>query len=319
MKMLSPKNDVVFQLLFGKNQNKVILISFLNAILKDSIHEEIIDVTVKEKKIDVNMVIDEKISILDVYVETNNSTHINVEMQIVNEYNMIKRTLFYWSKMYLSQLVKGQDYELLNRTVTINILDFNFIESEKYHTIYHLTEDDSKEMLTDIMEINFIELKKFQKSSNSNNEKLERWLKFINDPNDKEVDEMAKVDKDIMKAQEILTLISSDEEAKQLAEMRQKAIMDKISFENAVKRKYRIEGREEGLKEGRKEGLKEGRKEGRIEGRISLLIKLLSMKLGEIPQDLIESINLLTEEQIDTISLNIFKYENLDDLYQALK
>lgn len=110
MQMLSPKNDVVFQLLFGKNQHKEILISFLNAVLNSSLHEEIIDVEVKEKKIDVNMVIDEKISILDVYVVTNNNTHINVEMQMVNEYNMIKRTLFYWSKMYLNQLVKGKDY-----------------------------------------------------------------------------------------------------------------------------------------------------------------------------------------------------------------
>ena len=44
-------------------------------------------------------------------------------MQIVNEYNMIKRTLFYWSKMYLNQLVKGEDYDLLNKIVTINLLD----------------------------------------------------------------------------------------------------------------------------------------------------------------------------------------------------
>lgn len=105
------------------------------------------------------------------------------------------------------------------------------------------------------MEINFIELRKFKKTSS--NSKLERWLSFINNPNDLEVEEMAKVDKDIMKAQEVLSLISSDDEAKQLAEMRQKAIMDKISFENAVRRKYHKEAIEEGREEGRKEGIEE--------------------------------------------------------------
>ena len=105
------------------------------------------------------------------------------------------------------------------------------------------------------MEINFIELRKFKKTSS--NSKLERWLSFINNPNDLEVEEMAKVDKDIMKAQEVLSLISSDDEAKQLAEMRQKAIMNKISFENAVRRKYRKEAIEEGREEGRKEGIEE--------------------------------------------------------------
>lgn len=260
MKMLSPKNDVVFQLLFGKNENKEILISFLNAILNDSLHETIIDVQVKEKKIDINMVIDEKISILDIFVVTNNKTHINVEMQIVNEYNMIKRTLFYWSKMYLSQLVKGQDYELLNRTVTINLLDFNYIDGNKYHNVYYLMENETKEKLTNIMEINFIELKKFKKATNEN--KLERWLSFIINPNDLEVEEMAKVDKDIKRAQEILSFISSDEEAKQLAEMRQKAIMDKISFENAVRRKYIKEGIEQGIAQGIAQGIEQGISQG---------------------------------------------------------
>lgn len=60
MEMLSPKNDVIFQLLFGKNQNKDLLISLLNAILNPSIHEQIVDVEIKEKKIDVNMVLMKK-------------------------------------------------------------------------------------------------------------------------------------------------------------------------------------------------------------------------------------------------------------------
>lgn len=299
MEMLSPKNDVIFQLLFGKNQNKDLLISLLNAILNPSIHELIVDVEIKEKKIDVNMVIDEKISILDVYVVTSKNTHINVEMQIVNEYNMIKRTLFYWSKMYLSQLVKGQDYELLNNTVTINLLDFNYINSDKYHSVFYLMENETKEKLTDIMEINFIELRKFKKTSS--NSKLERWLSFINNPNDLEVEEMAKVDKDIMKAQEVLSLISSDDEAKQLAEMRQKAIMDKISFENAVRRKYRKEAIEEGRKEGREEGREEGRKEGRKEGREETKIEIAKSLLGILEDEIIANKIGLSIEKVKSL------------------
>ena len=163
MKLLNPKNDVVFQKLFGNNKNKDVLISFLNSIIIKTGNEEIIDAHVEEKKLDISMVIDEKISILDIYVTTNTNAHINVEMQIINRYNMIKRTLFYWSKMFLKQIIKGDNYSSLNKTITINLVDFNFLDSERFHTYYHLYEDESKNKLTDIMEIHFIELKKVQR------------------------------------------------------------------------------------------------------------------------------------------------------------
>ena len=43
MKLLSPKNDVVFQKLFGNNENKELLISFLNSIISKSGNGNIID------------------------------------------------------------------------------------------------------------------------------------------------------------------------------------------------------------------------------------------------------------------------------------
>ncbi|MGL5084220.1 MAG: Rpn family recombination-promoting nuclease/putative transposase, partial [Clostridium sp.] len=159
-KLLSPKNDVVFQKLFGNPKNKHILISFLNSIISKTDNDEIVDVVVEEKKLDVSMLLDEKISVLDIYVTTNKNTHINVEMQLINQYNMTKRTLYYWSKMFLSQLNVGGQYETLNKTITINLLNFNFLDFEKFHSFYHLYEDELKVKLTDIMEIHFIEMKK---------------------------------------------------------------------------------------------------------------------------------------------------------------
>lgn len=44
------------------------------------------------------------------------------------------------SKMLLSQLKKGEDYSNLNRTVTINILDFNYLEGENFIKNYALFE-----------------------------------------------------------------------------------------------------------------------------------------------------------------------------------
>ena len=49
---------------------------------------------------------------------------INIEIQLKNEYNMIQRSLYYWSKLYEEQLEEGDRYDKLCRTVCINILDF---------------------------------------------------------------------------------------------------------------------------------------------------------------------------------------------------
>ena len=93
----------------------------------------------EEKQLDVTLLTSEKLSILDLHVITETSMNINVEIQLVNQYNMIKRTIFYLSKMILSQLKKGEDYSALSRTITINILNFNYIEEDSFinNYLYH--------------------------------------------------------------------------------------------------------------------------------------------------------------------------------------
>lgn len=241
MQLLSPKNDVVFQKLFGRNENKDILISFLNSIIIEAGNIRIADVKIEEKKIDVSMLINEKISILDIYVTTDIGTHINIEMQIINEYNMIKRTLYYWSKMFLKQLVKGENYSKLEKTITINLIDFNIDNSDNVHNYYHLINDKTNKRLTDIMEIHFIDMKKFREHGNIDNDKLEKWLQFIEDPNGEESDSMASIDSDIGKAKEILSLLSCDDDVKALAELREKALMDEKSRIDGALKKNTLE------------------------------------------------------------------------------
>jgi len=165
-KLLNPKNDVVFQKIFGVKENEKLLISFLNSILEPMGNGKIKSITLEEKALNVSLIASEKLSILDINVTTENSTHINVEIQLINQYNMIRRTIFYLSKMILKQLVKGDNYNQLNKTITINILDFDYINDEKFHSSYHLYEDMTKTLVSDIVKIHFIELKILEKDYN---------------------------------------------------------------------------------------------------------------------------------------------------------
>ena len=49
---------------------------------------------------------------------------------------MIKRSLYYWSKLYEEQLSEGDKYETLSRTVCINILDFKYLDNDRFHNGY---------------------------------------------------------------------------------------------------------------------------------------------------------------------------------------
>ncbi len=40
---------------------------------------------------------------------------------------MIKRSLYYWSKMYEGQLTKGQDYDTLSRIKTMTLYQEQFV------------------------------------------------------------------------------------------------------------------------------------------------------------------------------------------------
>ncbi len=75
---------------------------------------------------------------------------------------MIKRSLYYWSKLYEEQLSEGDKYETLSRTVCINILDFKYLDNDRFHNGYRLKELETNEELTDIQEIHFIEIPKLQ-------------------------------------------------------------------------------------------------------------------------------------------------------------
>ena len=70
---------------------------------------------------------DDKLSRLDIVATTDANVKINIEIQLKNEYNMVKRTLFYWSKLYSSQIDSsdGYDYQGID-SLTYSIRNVNW-------------------------------------------------------------------------------------------------------------------------------------------------------------------------------------------------
>jgi len=154
--LMSPKNDFVFKLIFGDEKNKDLLIALLSAILGipkkefeglEIINSELLREFSEDKK-----------GILDVRVKTKLGKQIDIEIQILPTDFMPERTMFYWSKMYTSQIKPGDTYQTLKKCITINIVDFKCTPLSKLYSRYHLAEDETGYRLTDILEVHFLEM-----------------------------------------------------------------------------------------------------------------------------------------------------------------
>ena len=266
--LLDPKMDFVFKNIFGSEKNPNILISFLNATLKP---KDLIT-SVEIKNTDLNKgYIEDKFSRLDVKATTSNNEIINIEIQLKNEYNMIKRSLYYWSKLYSEQLNEGEDYSILKRTICINILNFKYLKTRKFHSAYRLKEIYSNEELTDVAEIHFIEIPKLEDGSDEK-DMLVPWIEFLKDPESEKVRNLEMSIEEIRQAKDELIKMSNDDTQRELYEMRAKTLKDKVSALNEAERK------------GIQKGIQEGEKKKAIEIAKSLLdvldVQTISLKTG---------------------------------------
>ena len=78
LRLLDPKLDVVFKLLFAAEQSRDILISLLSAVLRPT--RPIVEVTVLNPELPVGA-LDDKNIVLDVLVRLDDGSLVDVEMQ----------------------------------------------------------------------------------------------------------------------------------------------------------------------------------------------------------------------------------------------
>ena len=86
----------------------------------------------------------QKQGIVDVLLELNDDTKINIELQICTVKHWDKRQLFYMGKLLTEELSAGEDYEQMKKCITISILDFNLTWDNNYHRKYLLREENGE-------------------------------------------------------------------------------------------------------------------------------------------------------------------------------
>jgi len=250
---LNPLNDFLFYKIMGEKGDEVQLLGFLNAVLGKTGVGRFTSVDIIENKTFTPKVIGDKSSILDVRAVLQGKTKVNIEVQVRNQYNMDRRSLFYWSREYAESLEAGQDYRKLPDVIAINIVDFDYPPVRNFHTRFHLREDSDRDIiLTGALEIHFINMVQYRRQAKKGgmNDTLDRWLVWLNQKSPPElIAEVVKMDSAIQAANERMVYVTGDKEAIRAYEMRQMALSDYTSTMNYA--------REEGIAKGRQKGRQE--------------------------------------------------------------
>jgi len=101
--------------------------------------------------------------ILDLRARDRKGGYYHVEVQLKGtDLDYTKRSLYYTTRLYSDQLKSGHDYHLLERSVSISLLDFIlFPEGQELHSTFSLWDRAQDFQLTRDLELHYIELPKF--------------------------------------------------------------------------------------------------------------------------------------------------------------
>ena len=157
---LNRLNDVFFKSLLGSEERKALTLNFINSILDRHDDDAFVDLVFADKEV-VPQRIHGKLSLLDVLAEMNDGTRFHIEVQVLLDECMANRTLYYWGRIYSRELEAGEPYQHLRPVITIDLLNYDqFPQYDAYSHAYHIANDETHDVLTNHLEMHFIELQK---------------------------------------------------------------------------------------------------------------------------------------------------------------
>jgi predicted transposase/invertase (TIGR01784 family) len=254
MIFINPKTDFAFKKIFGSEQSKDILISFLNALLYGG-NPTIEDLEILNPYL-VPRIRGVKDTYLDVKAKITGNKTVIIEMQVLNVEGFEKRILYNAAKAYSIQLDAGEDYTLLNPVIALTITDFEmFPHFDRMISRFVLKE---KDYLIDYsiydLDLVFVELPKFSKGLEELETLTEKWIYFLKTARSLDtVPEKMGAVPEIKKAFEIANQANLSREELDELEKREIYIHDQ---RNAIRRAKRI-----GMEQGREEGMREAKLE----------------------------------------------------------
>ncbi len=274
MKFADPKNDMAFRKIFGDENRKHLLLSFLNHILGFAGTGKEITGVKLTNPYQVPQLTGLKETILDLKALDKRGVNYIIEMQVLKGKAFEKRVLYYISKAYAQQLDKGEDYPRLNQVIFLGFLDFDlFKEAPSYSTRHLILEEKTNGHYFKDFELNFVSLPKFNIPLEQLTGLKEKWIYFL-----KHAAGLKEIPPQLQGPPE---LKAAFEAANQVTWTREELdAYDYRGMMNQAQRGQIALAREEGVEEGKQIGFEDGVEKNK------LTIARTMLKEGFDPEDI---------------------------------
>lgn len=156
-------SDIIFKAVFGREntESKNALIQLLNVVL-DRKNDPIVDLEYKNP-FSIADVENEKYIVMDILVTTSKNERIDIEMQVGHLAYFQNRTIFYVCDMITKGLEKGDNYDKMSKGIVISFIEgILFPDESQFHSVYAICNKETGKVLSDLLEIHYIELSKIR-------------------------------------------------------------------------------------------------------------------------------------------------------------
>ena len=178
MRFVDITNDIAFRKIFGNENKKTSLISFLNAVINFPNNNKVVSVHISNPY-QLPKLAGGKATIVDVKATDQNGNSFIVEMQVAEADFFHKRILYYTSQNYVAQINEGDSYKKLKPAYFIGILEFEIGNNPNYFSCHQVRDIETGEQIIQDVEFNFIELPKFKKEIHELITPIDQWVYFI--------------------------------------------------------------------------------------------------------------------------------------------
>lgn len=218
---IDPTVDCVFKAVLGKEENKNLLLHFLNAILKLEEHAQIQDVVVmnpyNEREFE-----SDKLSVVDIKARDDQGKLYQIEIQLVLHAGLTSRILYTWSTLYHALLKKGDTFTQLKPVISIWLLKESvFPGVTAYHLPFVAYNIAHQLHLTDHFAIHVIPLPQWHLPEKALDE-TDRWMYFFKEGKEVDVDQPPDIlnTPEMRQAMKVLEQFSENEKNYLLYEQR---------------------------------------------------------------------------------------------------
>ncbi len=254
MKFLDIRTDFAFKKVFGSEDSKDILLSFLNALIDFAGGRRITDLTIVDPY-NIPMLKGMKDTFVDVKAQLNDGSRVIIEMQVLSHEGFEKRILYNAAKNYSTQLNQGEAFNLLNPVIALTLTDFVLFPEQPLINSFKLLEKERFIEYSGDIELLFVELPKFTKTELELANIQDKWLYFIK--NAGRLDYVPKnMERELEKAFIMANEGNLSREELDLQHRKRDFIMiQKASVEQGVK-----QGIAQGIEQGIKQGIEQSRR-----------------------------------------------------------